>query len=248
MGGISNSGSVLARERLSVCAHLALVTAHALNNVLFVASGNLRLLLEDPRLDADLRELAEDACTILTTGEGSVSSLSAAGRLEEFQAIRVDVAQVLRGWVAREPAKRLERIALNVSLPPYPVLACVDPGYLECVLAALLSDASHGPGGASNIVVALSAEPLSAAPRSGSLARLSFRHDRRYDAARAGTGDPAGRVRFDPGGAGIGTWIAREFALACGGDARVDTGLGDRGMTVTIDLPLLDERTCSVSV
>lgn len=234
-----------ARARLDTAASFARSVAHALNNVLFAASGNLRLLSSEGALDGELADLVQEALASLAVGEALAAKLSALGAGQPFTQAIVDIAEVIRHWAMRAQERDFPRLTVELSLPSEPVRVVADASYLQCALAALLHDLPWALGGEGLVRIACTRIPDGVQPVQAEtipFVEVSF-----SDPATRMTAKAASRAFklgyfAEPGGGIVltGLWFVREFARACGGEAYLDLRPPAGGTRVRIQLPSLE--------
>lgn len=241
----SSLHAIYARARLDTAASFARSVAHALNNVLFVASGNLRLLSSEGALGGESADLVREALESLAVGEALAAKLNALGAGQPFAPAIVDIAQVIRHCARRAQERDLPRLAVELSLPAEPVRVVADASYLQCALAALLQDLSCALGGEGLVRIACTRIPRSAQPVQAQtipFVEVSFSDPVTRMTAKAASrafelgyfAEPGGRIAL------TGLWFVREFARACGGGAYLDLRPPEGGTRVRIQLPSLE--------
>jgi signal transduction histidine kinase/ActR/RegA family two-component response regulator len=115
--------------------------AHDFNNHLGIIIGNLDMLGEDPGLDAEHKELVDDALTAAFSGADLTRRLLAFARRQPLRPERVD-ANRLVGEITKLLRRTLgERIVIRLSLDAAVPEILADPVQLETAIANLANNA-----------------------------------------------------------------------------------------------------------
>jgi PAS domain S-box-containing protein len=128
-------------QRLEAIGQLTGGVAHDFNNILGVIIGNLDLLRELTEVDAEVAELSSEALDAALRGAELTRSLLAFARRQPLSPQRLDLAELLGGFVkllGRTLGEHL-RISLELASDLWPVV--VDPVQLEAAIANLATNA-----------------------------------------------------------------------------------------------------------
>lgn len=221
-------------EHMEAIVSIARGVSHALNNFIGISRGNL-LLVRSGIQERETLEIIDDVLYAVDQVHrlaGNLARISHWSRyapealdLPAFLELRMSVFQVQLG-----SARHLE---LRVSGHPGPVFA--DPDYLEIALAALIANADEAAGAKGPIAISCEA---------------SFRQDGERNVVLS-VKDCGGEVTpsvaaqvFNPGYSskgtphlGLGLWLVKEIARACGGEVDFSTGRRPGGTTVSMIFP-----------
>jgi PAS domain S-box-containing protein len=134
--------------------------AHDFNNLLQVIIGNLGLLRELRRDDAEVDELAREAHAAARRGADLTRSLLAFARRQALQPTRADVNELvteITGLLERTLGEHIE-ISLDLSPDAWPIV--VDPVQLEAAIANLATNARDAMPKGGRLSIATANRPL----------------------------------------------------------------------------------------
>lgn len=226
--------------RLEAVASLSRGLSHELGNVLTIALGNVSLVrtqLEDP----ELRAMLDDAVASIDEAVRISEKLAAIGNQDLYSPRLVDLSAFVASYVASARRRAGDAITIVVRSKGRfgPVL--IDPRYLEQALDALLKDFPENKAFPATVRIELGPE-TSSGTATGACAAVSIcihdSRDRPRQQAKAQRPGALDSTVNDCPWPDIGTWFARQFAMACGG--RFSTMMGKSAKPwVCITLPCL---------
>ncbi len=167
-------------QKLEAVGHLAGGVAHDFNNLLTVQVAGLATLDELPGLPPEAREVVSEIRASALAAAGLTRQLLAFSRRQMLQPRRVDLAEVLRGFLKMVRRVVREDVALALSLPAGPLWLHADVGMLEQVLMNLAVNARDAMPDGGRLEVAATphhlqpgAAPLHPEARHGRFIRLT---------------------------------------------------------------------------
>lgn len=223
--------------------------AHDLNNPLMIVTGYAEELMQALKPSDPLRQEAGEILGAARRIGGIAAQLTEFARRQGKPASRINVGDVLVHLRSKIAAAAGERVAVDLTVNPDPVIAMADPGQLGEVITAVIAGARRStPRERTRIVVAWEvdtvAERLSpTALASGKYARITVRDDGHgLDADQAaGVFDPVLSKTGDPASAAAALALARAYSLVheWSGDIAFASESG-QGSTFSIYLPLVE--------
>ena len=223
--------------------------AHDLNNPLMIVTGYAEELMQALKPSDPLRQEAGEILGAARRIGGIAAQLTEFARRQGKPASRINVGDVLVHLRSKIAAAAGERVAVELTVNPDPVIAMADPGQLGEVITAVIAGARRStPRERTRIVVAWDVETVAerlspTALASGRYARITVRDDGHgLDADQAaGVFDPVLSKTGDPASAAAALALARAYSLVheWSGDIAF-AGEPGQGSTFSIYLPLVE--------
>jgi len=225
--------------------------AHDLNNPLMIVTGYAEELMQALKPSDPLRQEASEILGAARRIGGIAAQLTEFARPQGKAATRVNIGDVILSLRPKLTAAAGERVAVELSENPTPILAMADPGQLGEVLAAIIARPPKGiPRERTRIAIAWDvetvAERLSPTPLApGKYAHITVHDDgSEMDAAQtAGVFEPVLSKTGDsaPAAASSGLALARAYSIVhqWGGDIAFSSEPG-QGSTFAIYLPYVE--------
>jgi signal transduction histidine kinase/CheY-like chemotaxis protein len=141
-------------QKMEAIGNLTGGMAHDFNNLLGVVIGNLDILCERKKNDAEVQELGNDALEAALRGADLTRRLLAFARRQPLQPQRVDLNQLIEGitkLLSRTLGENIE-VALDLDPRLWPVVA--DPAQLEASLTNLATNARDAMPNGGKLIVA----------------------------------------------------------------------------------------------
>ncbi|MEM6926628.1 MAG: ATP-binding protein [Myxococcota bacterium] len=237
----------LRRATLEAIGRLTGGIAHDFNNLLTVVLGSLDMLVRDGGLDAEQRELVDDAIAATTTGAAITERLLAFARRRASAPERLDVVQHIAQNASLLGHAVGERVTFELALPESSLDVEVDRAQLTTALLNVVINARDAIDGAGT--VQLTVERQDQDSESPELVRGPYACIRVRDDGR-GMSDEALRQAFQPffstkdssEGAGLGLSMVYGFARQSRGTVTIDRDLV-RGTVVQMYLPIREDPT-----
>jgi signal transduction histidine kinase len=228
-------------ERVEIIGTIATGMAHEFNNLLTVALGSLEQLRRQALDERGREQLERTEWSVRQAGRLARQVLSFVRR-DAGQPQRVDLNEVIGEFdkIMSHAASGRTRLTLELCQEPLPIY--LDPGQLELALLNLVRNATDAMSDNGSIII------RTAAHQSDGLDRQQTVEVAVTD---TGTGMPpeiVDRVTTSffttkprGQGTGLGLWMVKRFATACGGKLDIETALG-RGTTVRLVFPRAHQR------
>jgi signal transduction histidine kinase len=210
--------------------------AHEFNNLLTVALGSLEQLRRQVLDERGREQLERAEWSVRQAGRLARQVLSFVRR-DAGQPLRVDLNEVIGEFdkIMSHAASERTRLTLELCQEPLPIY--LDPGQLELALLNLVRNATDAMSDSGSIII------RTAAHQSDGLDRQQTVEVAVTD---TGTGMPPEIVERATAsffttkpqgkGTGLGLWMVKRFATACGGKLDIETTLG-RGTTMRLVFP-----------
>jgi two-component system CheB/CheR fusion protein len=140
-------------QKMEAIGNLTGGMAHDFNNLLGVIVGNIDLLRELRKEDADIDELSREALDAAFRGASLTRRLLAFARQQPLRPQRVDVNELVSG-ITRLLSRTLgEDIEFTLDLPAQLWPVAVDPAQLEASLTNLANNARDAMPGGGNLMI-----------------------------------------------------------------------------------------------
>ena len=223
-------------ERVAIIGTIATGLAHEFNNLLTVALGSLEQLRRQALDERGREQLDRAEWSVRQAGRLARQVLSFVRR-DAGQPQRVDLNEVIGEFdkIMSHAASDRTRLILELCQEPLPIY--LDPGQLELALLNLVRNAADAMSDSGSIII------RTAAHQSDGLDRQQMVEVAVTD---TGTGMPPEIVerattsffttKPQGQGTGLGLWMVKRFATACGGKLDIETVLG-RGTTMRLVFP-----------
>jgi signal transduction histidine kinase len=223
-------------ERVEIIGTIATGVAHEFNNLLTVALGSLEQLRRQALDERGREQLERAEWSVRQAGRLARQVLSFVRR-DAGQPQRVDLNEVIGEFdkIMSHAASERTRLTLELCQEPLPIY--LDPGQLELALLNLVRNATDAMSDSGSIII------RTAAHQSDGLDRQQTVEVAVTD---TGTGMPPEIVerattsffttKPQGKGTGLGLWMVKRFATACGGKLDIETTLG-RGTTMRLVFP-----------
>jgi signal transduction histidine kinase/ActR/RegA family two-component response regulator len=239
------SAQLVHAQKMDAIGNLTGGIAHDFNNLLGVVIGNLGILLDVRKEDAEVVDLAGDAIEAATRGSELTRQLLAFARRQPLQPRRVDVNELV-GTTTKLLRRTLGEninISLELGSDPWPVMA--DPNQLEAAITNLAMNARDAMPKGGRLVIATGGRYLDA-DYAETHSEVTPGDYTLIEVSDSGTGIPADLVGkiFEPffttkergKGTGLGLSMVFGFVKQSGGHISVYSEVGV-GTTFRLYLP-----------
>ena len=220
-----------------------------------IVTGYAEELMQALKPSDPLRQEASEILGAARRIGGIAAQLTEFARRQGKPASKVNIGDTIVNLRSKIIAAAGERVAVELTANPEPIIAMADPGQLGEVLTAVIAGARKStPRERARITIAWDVEaiaerlsPTALAP--GKYARITIRDDGHgLDAEQAaGVFDPVLSKTGDPASAAAALALARAYSLVheWGGDIAFASEPG-QGSTFTIYLPLVEPEGAAV--
>ena len=223
--------------------------AHDLNNPLMIVTGYAEELMQALKPSDPLRQEAGEILGAARRISGIAAQLTEFARRQGKPASKVNIGDTIVNLRPKIAAAAGERVAVELTVNPEPVVGMADPGQLGEVLTAVVAGVRRStPRERTRVVIAWDVEMVTerlspTALAAGKYARITVRDDGHgLDAEQAaGVFDPVLSKTGDPVSAAAALALARAYSLVheWAGDIAFTSEPG-QGSTFSIYLPLVE--------